>query len=129
MGSDQCRWSFFQPNNIFEVLRCKVRLKKLIWYDDYTFDDSIERKQRFLQEIRRYLPSLQDDSLQADYTGIRPKIYPQGQPAPDFAIQDYTVHGIKNMISLFGIESPGLTSSLAIGNYTCELLGITGKEL
>lgn len=101
------------------------------WIDsiDYTFDDSIERKQRFLQEIRRYLPSLQDESLQADYTGIRPKIYPQGQPAPDFAIQDSTVHGIKNMISLFGIESPGLTSSLAIGNYTCELLGITGKEL
>ena len=98
------------------------------WVDnlDYTFDDSEQRKQRFVEEIQRYLPHINEHNLQADYTGIRPKIYQQGQPAVDFSIIDHNVHGYEKMISMHGIESPGLTSSLAIGDYTCERLGFKG---
>lgn len=94
---------------------------------DYAFDDPDgARRARFEQEIRRYWPGLPDGALHPDYTGIRPKIYPEGAPAADFAIHGVREHGIGNLVALYGIESPGLTSSLAIGEYVASLFGVSG---
>jgi L-2-hydroxyglutarate oxidase LhgO len=84
---------------------------------DYSFDES--RKQLFYDAIRRYWPSVGRDQLQPGYTGIRPKISGPNEPAADFLIQSYKDHQMKGLINLFGIESPGLTASLAIA----ELVG------
>jgi L-2-hydroxyglutarate oxidase LhgO len=80
---------------------------------DYSVDPS--RANSFYESIRRYWPSLPEGSLVADYAGIRPKIHGPGEPQPDFRIDDLEAHGIPGLIALFGIESPGLTSSLALG--------------
>ena len=98
----------------------------LEWIDtvDYAFDDPDgERQKTFTREVRRYWPGLADDALQADYTGIRPKLYQKGEPAADFTIHGPRDHGIANLIGLYGIESPGLTSSLAIADHVAELIG------
>ncbi len=96
------------------------------WIDtvDYAFDDPDgERQKTFTREVRRYWPDLADDALHADYTGIRPKLYQRGEPAADFTIHGPRDHGIANLVGLYGIESPGLTSSLALADYVVELLG------
>lgn len=80
---------------------------------DYRFDDA--RRGAFADAIRRWWPALRDDQLEPDFVGVRPKLVGPGQPSGDFVIQDAAVHGIANLVNLFGIESPGLTSSLAIG--------------
>lgn len=87
------------------------------WVDeiDYAFDDS--HRQRFVDSIRRYFPSLDEDRLVPGFAGIRPKIVGPGEPPADFAIQGKTAHGIDGLVNLFGIESPGLTACLAIGEY------------
>ena len=84
------------------------------WIDsiDYTFDEN--RGHAFYAVIRRYWPDLADGSLQSGYTGIRPTLSKAGQPAADFVIQGPADHGIAGLVNLFGIESPGLTASLAI---------------
>lgn len=97
----------------------------LEWVDsiNYAFDDSEgERLRAFVREARRYWPSLDEEALSPDYTGIRPKIYRKGEPVPDFAIHGPETHGLANFVGLYGIESPGLTSSLAIGSYVSQLL-------
>jgi L-2-hydroxyglutarate oxidase LhgO len=81
--------------------------------DDLRVDP--QRGDVFYQAVRRYWPGLQDGSLLPAYAGIRPKISGAHQPACDFVIQGSRVHGQPGLINLFGIESPGLTSSLAIG--------------
>jgi L-2-hydroxyglutarate oxidase LhgO len=68
----------------------------------------------FYAAIRRYWPSLPDGALTADYSGCRPKLSGPGDPAADFRIEGPELHGIPGLVNLFGIESPGLTSSLAI---------------
>lgn len=78
----------------------------------------------FYGAIRRYWPGLQDGVLEADYSGIRPKIHPKGEPAPDFRIDGPEAHGIAGLVALYGIESPGLTSSLAIGELVRERLAV-----
>ena len=85
------------------------------WVDmvDYTFDDS--RRSEFCAAIQRYYPSLDVTRLVPGYTGIRPKLVGVGEPAADFVIQGPSVHGVDGLVNLFGIESPGLTASLAIG--------------
>ena len=92
------------------------------WIDgiDYAFNPANE--QRFYQSIRRYWPGLPDGALQADYTGIRPKLYREGEPVPDFRIDGPNVHAIDGLVALYGIESPGLTASLAIGAHVAGLL-------
>lgn len=92
------------------------------WIDriDYRFDAS--REQAFYTAIRRYYPGLKDGALQPGYTGIRPKIHGPGEPAPDFVIQGPRDHGVPGLVNLYGIESPGLTSSLAIADYVAGLL-------
>ena len=88
---------------------------------DYRFDAS--REAAFYTAIRRYYPGLRDGTLQPGYTGIRPKTAGPGEPAPDFAIQGPRDHGVAGLVNLYGIESPGLTSSLAIADHVAELLG------
>ena len=80
------------------------------------------RGDAFYAEIRKYWPTLPDGALIAGYAGIRPKINSQHEAAKDFVIQGEGVHGIKGLVNLFGIESPGLTSSLAIGQYVAKML-------
>ncbi|MFW0790657.1 NAD(P)/FAD-dependent oxidoreductase [Gordonia sp. CPCC 205333] len=90
---------------------------------DYGVDP--ERAQGFYAEIRRYWPGLPDDSLVPSMAGIRPKVSGPGQPAADFGVHDASVHGIDGLITLFGIESPGLTSSLALAQL---LAGQAGRR-
>jgi len=92
------------------------------WIDDidYSFDHS--REQRFYEAIRRYWPDLQDGQLQPGYTGIRPKISGPDEPAADFRIDGPDDHGIRGLVNLYGIESPGLTSCLAIGDHVRRTL-------
>lgn len=72
------------------------------------------RGDSFYAAIRRYWPGLPDDSLQPDYSGVRPKLSRSGEPARDFAIEGPAVHGVAGLVNLYGIESPGLTAALAI---------------
>lgn len=87
---------------------------------DYSFDASRERS--FYTAIRRYYPSLPDNSLIQGNTGIRPKTVPAGSPEQDFIIQNEKQHGVKGLINLFGIESPGFTSALAIGEEVATMI-------
>jgi L-2-hydroxyglutarate oxidase LhgO len=91
------------------------------WVDalDYTVDP--HRADRFYAEIRKYWPALPECSLQADYAGIRPKLCGEGIAAQDFRIDDVRVHGVPGLINLFGIESPGLTASLALAELVAGL--------
>jgi len=92
------------------------------WIDriDYRFDAS--RESRFYEAIRRYFTALKDGALQPGYTGIRPKIGGPGKLVTDFVIQGPREHGVAGLVNLFGIESPGLTSSLAIAAHVVALL-------
>ena len=95
------------------------------WTDrvSYDFDDAHgTRRTKFEREIRRYWPGLPDGALQPDYVGVRPKIYRQGEPVADFALHGPTTHGIPRLVALYGIESPGLTSSLAIADHVASLI-------
>lgn len=84
--------------------------------DNLDYNVPIELKDKFLNAVKRYFPSVDPEKMHPDYAGIRPKLSQAGQ---DFNIQFEDTHGIKGLINLFGIESPGLTSSLAIGDYIC----------
>lgn len=86
---------------------------------DYEVDPA--RAEHFYAEIRRYWPALRDAALAPGYAGVRPKIAAPGEPAADFRIDDAGVHGIAGLINLFGIESPGLTASLAIADEVGRL--------
>lgn len=89
----------------------------------YGFDDPGNlRMKNFETEIRRYWPGLPDNALQPAYTGIRPKISGKNDPQADFMIDGPEKHGLDGLVLLFGIESPGLTSSLAIGDFVANLL-------
>lgn len=79
---------------------------------NYHVDET--RSAHFYHAIRRYWPALKDDTLVPDYAGVRPKIEFNGKPYNDFIIQNQQTHNIKGLVNLFGIESPGLTASLAI---------------
>jgi L-2-hydroxyglutarate oxidase LhgO len=80
------------------------------------------RGERFYAEVRKYWPGLVDGALQPGYAGIRPKISGPGEPAADFMIQGPREHGVSGLVNLFGIESPGLTSALAIAEAVAETL-------
>ena len=83
---------------------------------------STAHESSFYTEVRRYWPALPDGALQAGYAGIRPKISGPHEVAADFCIQGPAVHGVKGLVNLFGIESPGLTSSLAIAQAVVNAL-------
>jgi len=88
--------------------------------DDLAVDPA--RGAAFYAEVRKYWPALEDGALMAGYAGIRPKIHGPDQPAGDFLIQGPADHGVPGLVNLFGIESPGLTSALAIGDYVEALV-------
>ena len=93
------------------------------WVDDpKNYKVDINKEKVFINEIKKYLPDLDVNSLNPSYTGIRPIIEKKDKFKRDFIIQSYKDHGIPNLINLYGIESPGLTSSLAIANYVSEIL-------
>ena len=87
---------------------------------DYSVDP--RRAERFYAAIRRYWPGLADGVLQPDYAGIRPKLSRDGEPNADFAIHGAAEHGHRGLVALFGIESPGLTASLAIAAHVADLV-------
>ena len=87
---------------------------------DYTVDPA--RANGFYAEVRRYWPGLPDGALEPAYSGVRPKIHGKGQPAPDFRIDGPAQHGVAGLVNLLGIESPGLTSSMAIAEQVVQLL-------
>jgi L-2-hydroxyglutarate oxidase LhgO len=88
--------------------------------EDYRVDPA--RAAPFAEAIRAYWPALPDTALLPAYAGIRPKISGPGEPASDFVIAGPSMHGVAGLVNLFGIESPGLTASLAIGEHVAELL-------
>ena len=96
------------------------------WIDHETYDIDIRRADGFYAAIRRYWPGLPDGALTPGYSGIRPKINGPTDPAADFAVHGPVDHGIAGLVNMFGIESPGLTSSLAIGAYVAALVMKTG---
>jgi L-2-hydroxyglutarate oxidase LhgO len=96
----------------------------LEWRDrlDYSFDDSDTRRRHFAGRIHAYYPGLDPARLQAGYVGVRPRISAPGEPAADFMIEGPGSHGMEGLVQLFGIESPGLTASLAIAEEVVRQL-------
>ncbi len=88
---------------------------------DYAVDP--RRADAFYGEVRRYWPGLPDGALVPAYCGIRPKLSGPGQPQADFLIQGPPAHGLAGLVNLFGVESPGLTSCLAIADAVAAELG------
>ena len=87
---------------------------------DYAVDPG--RAEAFEAAIRRYWPGLPAGALRPDYSGVRPKIHGPGEAAPDFRIDGPAQHGRDGLVNLFGIESPGLTSALAIGEQVAAMV-------
>jgi len=85
------------------------------WISEENYDVDASRAAAFYRRIRDYFPRLPDNSLVPDYAGIRPKITGEGEPAADFLIDTPEDHGLPGLVQMFGIESPGLTSSLSLG--------------
>jgi L-2-hydroxyglutarate oxidase LhgO len=84
------------------------------WVETCDYSVDARRGAAFYEAVRRYWPGLSDGTLQPGYAGVRAKISGPAEPAADFRIDDATVHGVPGLINLFGIESPGLTASLAL---------------
>jgi L-2-hydroxyglutarate oxidase LhgO len=89
----------------------------ITWIDgiDYSFDE--RRKSAFVKAIKTYFPDLDEERLAPAYTGIRPKLGGPGAQFTDFNIQFEADHGVPGLVNLYGIESPGLTACLAIGDF------------
>ena len=87
---------------------------------DYTVNP--KRGEGFYEAVRRYWPELKDGALQPDYSGVRAKIVPQNAPAGDFCFSGPAEHRLKGLFNLYGFESPGLTSSLAIAKHLEALI-------
>jgi L-2-hydroxyglutarate oxidase LhgO len=90
------------------------------WIDAINYDVDPERARSFYAAIRTYWPDLPDGALQPAYAGVRPKIARPGGSTTDFLLQTEKDHGVKGLINLFGIESPGLTASLAIADWVAH---------
>jgi L-2-hydroxyglutarate oxidase LhgO len=101
--------------------RCKFG-PDIEWIPEIDYGFEPEKLERFLGFIRSYYPRLDAGRLHPDYTGIRPKLYREGESVPDFAIHGHETHGLPGLVALYGIESPGLTASLAIGEVVAGLL-------
>lgn len=92
------------------------------WVNAINYDVDPARAEKFYAAVRKYYPALEDGAIQPGYSGIRPKIQAPDEGAKDFVIQGPDDHGIAGLINLYGIESPGMTSSLAIADYVKKLL-------
>jgi L-2-hydroxyglutarate oxidase LhgO len=94
------------------------------WITEENYVVDPKRADEFYEAIRKFWPGLPDGALTADYAGIRPKIHAQNEPQPDFVLDSPEHHGMEGLMCLFGIESPGLTSSLAIGAEVVRRLAV-----
>ena len=92
------------------------------WVDSCDYRVDARRAPAFYAAIRRYWPALPDGALEPAYAGVRPRISGPGEPLADFRIDDVRTHGVPGLINLFGIESPGLTASLAIADEVADRL-------
>jgi len=92
------------------------------WVDTVDYSVDPRRADHFYDVVRTYWPALAHDALIPAYAGIRPKISGPGEPAADFRIDGPTGHGMAGIVNLFGIESPGLTASLAIAGHVLSLI-------
>jgi len=92
------------------------------WVDQINYVVDPKRSERFYAAIRRYWPALPEGALAPGYAGIRPKISGPRDPAADFLVQGPAKHGVPGLVNLFGIESPGLTASLALADDVAALL-------
>jgi len=90
----------------------------------YDYKVSAGKQEAFFRSASKFLPFLEFDDLSPEMAGIRPKIQKSGEPVRDFYIQEETKRGFPGLINLIGIESPGLTSSLAIANYVRNLISV-----
>lgn len=95
------------------------------WIDAVDFTVSADRKPDFCAAARRIWPALDPDRVMPGYAGVRPKLSGPGEPAADFLIQGPATHGLAGLVNLFGIESPGLTASLAIADHVAAMLALT----
>ncbi len=95
----------------------------LEWVEGIDYDVDPARADAFYDAVRTYYPELEDGSLQPDYCGIRPKLHGPGEPQPDFRIDGAQTHGVTGLVNLFGIESPGLTASMALADEIAARLG------
>ena len=93
------------------------------WVDSLDYSVAPDRAVAFYADIRRWWPDLPDGALTPSHAGIRPKIAAPGASSCDFMIESAADHGVAGLVNLFGIESPGLTASLAIGDYVETLMG------
>ncbi len=94
------------------------------WIDEIDYGVDPARAEPFYAAIRRYWPDLPDGALTPAFAGIRPKLQAPGGPAEDVLIQGPAAHGVPGLVNLYGIESPGLTSSLAIADEVAAMLGV-----
>jgi len=92
------------------------------WIETESYDVDPRRADLFYASIRTYFPALPDGALMPDYCGIRPKLTGRGEPAADFLIDGPAEHGLPGLVHLFGIESPGLTSSLSLAEDVMDRL-------
>jgi len=92
------------------------------WVDKIDYDVPADRAAKFYSTIRHYYPGLKDGTLHPGYAGVRPKLQKPGEAPADFLIQGQAMHGIANLVNLYGIESPGLTSSMAIAQEVLRRL-------
>ena len=92
------------------------------WVDEINYDVDPTRSASFYARIRTYWPGLPDGALSPDYSGIRPKLGGPNEPQADFMIDTPAQHGVPGLVQMFGIESPGLTSSLSLGEYVTQAL-------
>ena len=92
------------------------------WVDDIAYEVDPQRGDKFYAAVRSYWPDLEDNALQPGYSGIRPKLKGAGNPPMDFVFNGPAEHGVQGLVNLFGIESPGLTASLAIADEALKCL-------
>ncbi|MDH3659270.1 MAG: NAD(P)/FAD-dependent oxidoreductase [Alphaproteobacteria bacterium] len=90
--------------------------------DQLTYDVDPRRADVFYEAVRSYYPGLEDGAIEPGYAGIRPKLSAKGEPAADFVLQGPAEHGVPGLVNLFGIESPGLTASMALADLVVERL-------
>ncbi|KOR07422.1 FAD-dependent oxidoreductase, partial [Burkholderia cenocepacia] len=92
------------------------------WCDSLRYEVDPARAGAFYTSIRAFWPGLPDDALQPAYAGIRPKLAGPGEPPADFIVQGAAQHGVRGLVNLFGIESPGLTASLALAQRVGDMV-------
>ncbi len=96
------------------------------WVNNLNYEVSSQRKDKFVDAIKDYFPGVNSEDLNPDYSGIRPKTVNAGESAQDFIVQFSDQHHLPGYVAMYGIESPGLTAALAIGEYVCDRIEVSG---